>query len=446
MSDQEGERQPTRSGWLRNRVADAVLRRPAPQAEAAPVVEYTGSSNFSRAEVPYGIDLAAAWAWRLLIIGAALLVLLYLVQFFLVIVLPLAIAVFVTALAIPVVDRLHGFGLPRRIAALVTVIVGLLVIAALLTFIGQQISSSVDQLSAQMVGGLEQIRNWLRTGPLHISDAQINNAIQAVQHLISQRGQDIVGKVSEVGSAIGHIVAGAFLVLFGSYFFLADGSKIWTWVVRVFPRASRRRVDSSGRVAWRSLTQFVRATVLVAATDAIGVMIIAWILKLPLISAIGAVVFLGAFIPLIGAFLSGTVAVLVALVSHGPVVALVMLGGLILVQQIESHVLQPFLMGRFVSVHPLGVIVAIAGGVVVAGIPGALVAVPFVASLNAVAQHLATYTEVGESAQHAEQTDPDPSIGMETAPAEGSAAGARSGEHADATTAQSELSAGGEQP
>jgi predicted PurR-regulated permease PerM len=167
-------------------------------------------------------------------------------------------------------------------------------------------------------------------------------------------------------------------------------------------------VDSSGRVGWTSLTQFVRATVLVAGTDAIGVMIIAGILGVPLVFAIGVLVFIGAFVPMIGAFVSGTVAVLVALVAQGPITAVLMLAGVVVVQQIEAHVLQPFLMGRFVSVHPLGVIVAIALGVIVAGIPGALIAVPCAAVLNAVVQHLAEETDVGDSAREAAEDDPAP--------------------------------------
>ena len=152
----------------------------------------------------------------------------------------------------------------------------------------------------------------------------------------------------------------------------------------------------------------MRATVLVAATDAIGIMIGAAILGVPFVLAIGVLVFLGAFVPMIGAFVSGTVAVLVALVAVGPFKALLMLAVIIVVQQIEAHVLQPFLMGRFVSVHPLGVIVAIALGVIVAGIPGALIAVPFAAVLNAVVQHLAEETDVGESAREAAEDDPAP--------------------------------------
>jgi predicted PurR-regulated permease PerM len=169
----------------------------------------------------------------------------------------------------------------------------------------------------------------------------------------------------------------------------------------------------------------VRATVLVAPTDAIGIMIVAVILNVPLVSAIGVIVLLGAFIPLVGAFMSGTVAVLVALGAQGPIVARLMLGGVVLVQQIEAHVLQPFLMGRFVSVHPLGVILAIAMGAIVAGIVGALVAVPLAAALNAVVQHLAAYTEVGESGEEAAADDPeaDPQLAAESQAAEAGSEG-----------------------
>ena len=164
-------------------------------------------------------------------------------------------------------------------------------------------------------------------------------------------------------------------------------------------------MDSSGRVAWISLTQFVRATVIVAITDAVGVMIAASILQVQFVFAIGVLVFIGAFIPIVGAFVAGTVAVLVAFVDHGIVVALFMLGAVVLVQQIESHVLQPFLMGRFVAIHPLGIIIAIAAGILVAGIAGALVAVPFAAAANAVVQHLASDTRVGEDPEEALEHD-----------------------------------------
>ena len=187
--------------------------------------------------------------------------------------------------------------------------------------------------------------------------------------------------------------------MFSTYFFLADGARIWSWVVRLTPRVAREKVDSSGRVAWRSLTMFVRATVLVAATDALGIMLVAAVLGVPFVLAIGVLVFLGAFIPMIGATVAGTVAILVALVDQGPVTALFMLVGVIIVQQIEGHVLQPFLMGRFVSVHPLGVILAIGCGVLVAGVAGALIAVPLRRPPTPSCSTWLRYTALGDDAE-----------------------------------------------
>jgi predicted PurR-regulated permease PerM len=374
-------------------------RQPEPVIEAGP-------SNFSRAQVPWAYDLAAAWAWRFIVISVAGLMVLWTLRFFAVVVFPVVIALFIAALTAPVVALLERFYVPRKLAALLVVLGGLALVALLLTFVGQQVASSIDQLSTKVSGGLGEIRDWLQNGPLHASDSQINNAIANAQDWIQSQGKDLASRASDLGTTLSHILAGFFIILFSTYFFLADGHLIWAWVVRIFPRAARSRADTSGHVAWRSLTQFVRATVLVAGTDAIGIMIFALALNVPLVSAIGVLVFLGAFIPLVGAFLSGTVAVLVALVAQGPVVALIMLGGVVLVQQIEAHVLQPFLMGRFVSVHPLGVILAIACGVLVAGIAGALVAVPLAAALNAVVLHLATFNDDNVAAEAGVATDP----------------------------------------
>src|SRR3954447_19604248 len=366
----------------------AQARAERAHEEPVPVV-VAGESNFEPAKVPHGVDLAAAWSWRALVIGAAAYFCGSLIAKFELVILPLVIALLLTALVVPLVNVLERIGFRRGLASLIVVIASLGTIALLLTFAGQQISAGASDLAGETVKGLEQIRQWLKTGPLNASDTQINDAISRIQDAVTSSNDQAVQRVTEVGTALGRILAAFFIVLFASYFFLADGNHIWSWVVRIFPRASRAQADSSGRVAWRSLTAFVRATVLVAFTDALGIMLVAAILKVPFVFAIGVLVFIGAFIPMIGATLSGSVAVLVALVAHGPLVALFMLGGVIAVQQLEAHVLQPFLLGRMVSVHPLGVIVAIAAGVLVAGIAGALVAVPLVAALNAVVLHLA---------------------------------------------------------
>lgn len=380
--------------------------------EGAEPAVVTGPSNFAKARVPWAYDLVSAYSWRFLVIAGATALILYVLSYLAVVVFPVVIALLIAALAAPLVDSLERLRIPRQAASLIVVVGGVAAIALLLTFVGQQIANSVDQLSSQVVSGLDEIEKWLKDGPLNLSDSTINDGIQSAQDFISREGNDVFGRVTELGVAVGHVIAGFFIVLFATYFFLADGTMIWTWLVRMFPRAAREKADSSGRVAWHSLTQFVRATVMVAAVDAVGIMIFALILDVPLVGAIGVLVFLSSFVPLIGAFLSGTVAVLVALVAHGPIVALIMLAGVVLVQQIEAHVLQPFLMGRFVSVHPLGVILAIAIGVIVAGIGGALIAVPLVAALNAVAQHLASFTDVGEDPLAAAWTDP--AIHLET--------------------------------
>jgi predicted PurR-regulated permease PerM len=358
-------------------------RRPEPPRDVE-----AGHSNYSVARVPYGVDLAAAWSWRLLVLAAGVYVVARGLGMFSVVVLPLVIALLLTALVMPLVELLARV-LPRGLSALLVVVGSIGVVALLLTFAGQQIAQGASNLSDQVVAGLTQIEDALKTGPLHVSDSQINGYIRSAQDAVTSSNAQIVERLTEVGTALGHILAGLFIILFGTYFFLADGNRIWSWTVHIFPRAARAKADSSGRIAWTSLTAFVRATVVVAFTDALGIMIGAFFLKVPFVLAIGVLVFIGAFIPVIGATLSGSVAVLVALVAHGPLVALVMLGVVILIQQLEAHVLQPFLLGRLVSLHPLGVIVALAAGVIIGGIAGALVAVPFVAAANAVVLHLA---------------------------------------------------------
>ena len=390
-------------GRLRERLANQFAQqwatvRAERREELAPAPIPTGPSNFAPAQVPWGVDLAAAWAWRFLVIVAAGYLIVMALGFFAVITLPLAVAMLIAALGTPVVEAMHRIGVPRRLAAAFVVIGGVAFVAALLTFAGQQVAQGASDLAEQVVQGLEEIRAWLQTGPLNATDSQINDVIRSTQEAITEQSRDgeALSQVSEFGVAVGHVVAGFFIVLFATFFFLADGERIWAWTVRLAPRAAREHIDGSGRVAWVSLTQFVRATVLVAAVDAIGIMIVAAVLGVPFVLAIGVLVFLGAFIPMVGATVAGTVAVLVALVAQGPITALLMLAGVIAVQQLEGHVLQPFLMGRFVSLHPLGVIVAIGCGVIVAGIAGALIAVPLAAAGNAVVQHLSRDTEIGE--------------------------------------------------
>lgn len=339
--------------------------------------------------VPAGVDLAAGWAWRLLLIAAAGGVGIWLLRYFSEITVPVAIAVLGTALTIGAVDWLVDHRVPRIVATFIVVLTMVVAFFGMLALVGQQLATQVDDLQANVVEGITQIQDWARTGPLGLSDAQLQTWIDDAKASISSGDTSVLTRITEVGTTITHIVAGFFIALFAAFFFLYEGDRIWSWVVALFPRTARERVHSSGETAWHSLRAFVRATVIVALTDAAGIAFAAWALGVPLTLAIGVIVFLGAFVPIIGALISGLVAVLVALVAQGPWTALFMLIAVVVVQQIESHVLQPFLMGAFVAIHPLAIIVAIAAGVVVAGVVGALIAVPLAASLNGVVRHLA---------------------------------------------------------
>ena len=205
---------------------------------------------------------------------------------------------------------------------------------------------------------------------------------------LSANSEEIVSRALEATATAGEIVTGAVLTLFALAFFLYEGEKIWAWLVALFPGGARERIDTAGRAGWRTLTAYVRATIVVATADAVGIGVGAALLGVPLAIPLGVLVFLGAFVPIVGALVSGSVAVLVALVALGPVQALIMLAIVVGVQQVESHLLQPFVLGRAVSVHPLAVVLAIGAGLIAAGIVGALFAVPLVAVGNTVSHSL----------------------------------------------------------
>ena len=356
-----------------------------------------------RYQVPVGVEIATQWAWRLIVFAVAGGIGIWLLRYFSEITVPVAIAVLGTALTIGAVDWLEDHGVRRVLATFVVVLLMLLAFVGMLTLVGQQLSTQFTDLKSNVVEGISQVQDWAKTGPLHLSDSQIQSWLDKAKDSISSSNTSVFTTVSEVGVTITHILAGFFIALFSSFFFLYEGDRIWAWIVALFPKEARERVNSSGHTAWASLTAFVRATVIVALTDAIGIALGAWILGVPLALAIGVLVFLGAFIPIIGALLSGMVAVLVALVAQGPWVALAMLGVVVAIQQLEAHVLQPFLMGRLVAVHPLAIIIALAAGVTVAGVVGALVAVPLAACLNGVIRHLVTVAQEFE-----DDPEPDP--------------------------------------
>ncbi|GLY08027.1 MULTISPECIES: AI-2E family transporter [Actinoplanes] len=347
-----------------------------------PAIVHHSTSSRDDADVPQPLRIAAAWSWRLIVVGVVGWALLQLIGVVSVVVVPLAIALLLTALLKPAVGWLLGLRLPPSLATFLVLVGGLAAVAGTLTLVVNQFIEGVPQLTQNATAGVRQIQDWARTGPLHLSDAQVDQAIDSGQEWINANTSSLTSTGIATAATIAELVTGLLLVLFATFFFLRDGRKIWRFLVRLFPVSARWSLADAGDASWRTLGAYVRATVLVAFIDALGIGLALLVLEVPFPFPLAALVFLGAFIPIVGASVSGAVAVLVALVDQGWVVALITLGAVILVQQVEGHVLQPLIMGRAVAVHPLAVIIGIACGVVLAGIIGALVAVPLIAVLN----------------------------------------------------------------
>jgi predicted PurR-regulated permease PerM len=354
----------------------APEQRPSVQPPPEPPIEDV------RAAIPYGMRLAAAWSWRLLLIGGVVAVAIFLVIQLRYIVIPMLVAVLISALLVPFAGLLHRHGWPKWLAITVAMLSALAVVGGLLTLGIWQIVRGFDELAAQSVVAWNDFRTWLSDGPLHYSETELNGFVDQIVAAVQADSGVLVSGALSVGSTLGHFFAGTLLALFATLFILIDGRGIWGWVVRVFPRRARAAVDGAGIAGWTTLQNFVKVQILVATIDAIGIGLGAFLLQVPLAVPIAILVFLGSFIPIVGAVVTGALAVFVALVYNGFWPAVIMLAVVLLVQQIEGHVLQPLIMGTAVKVHPLGVVLAVAAGSFLAGIPGALFAVPIAAVLN----------------------------------------------------------------
>jgi predicted PurR-regulated permease PerM len=343
--------------------------------------------------VPRGVRIAAAWSWRLIALVAGLYVLIRVVSLLRVIVIPVVVAVLLAALLQPAAGALRRRGVGESLAAGLVLVGGLVVVFGTLGLIIQTFVAEFDDLSAQVRDGLDEVQGWLARGPLHLNEQQLSDLIERGQQQLSENQGRLTAGALSTATTVGEVVTGFFLALFTLFFFLRDGGRIWQFLCRLLPGSARFPVARAGHYSWHTLINYVRATVLVAFVDAVGIGIGLFVLDIPLALPLAALVFLGAFIPVVGATISGAVAVLVALVSDGPIKALILLGIVIAVQQLEGHILQPLIMGRAVALHPLAVILAIAAGIVVAGIVGGLVAVPLLAVVNTAVRYLNEHPE-----------------------------------------------------
>ncbi|WBB91653.1 AI-2E family transporter [Verrucosispora sp. WMMC514] len=362
-------------------------------AEPVPPTDDGAVSTASRddADVPRGLRIAAAWSWRLIVIGIVGWGLLRILGAVRVVIVPLLVALLLAALLAPAVGWLLRARFPRTLATAVVLIGGLAAVIGTLTLVVNEFIAGLPELSSSAAAGIGQIQDWLRDGPLNLSDTQLDRYIESGQNWINENSQALTSNAISTAGTVVEVFTGALLVLFATFFFLRDGDRIWRFLVGMFPVAARWRVDDAGRASWLTLVAYVRATVLVAFIDAVGIGVALVLFDVPFAFPLTALVFLGAFIPIVGATLSGAVAVLVALVDGGWVTALIILGAVVVVQQVEGNVLQPWIMGRAVALHPLPVVLAVTAGVVLEGIVGALVAVPLIAVLNTAVRRLSRH-------------------------------------------------------
>jgi predicted PurR-regulated permease PerM len=353
---------------------------PRPDPVKSERVEVARGSDGRPILLPRGVVVATTWSWRVLVVGTALYVLLFLVLArTAVVTTPLLLAVLVTALLYPVFRVLRRLRLPKVVAALLAILLLLLVLAAAFYFVGRQIASGIQEATDQAALGLNQLLE--RTAQLlGVEQSRVMDlARQAQEQLQSASGQLASGALS-VTSTVVTVVTGLLLLLFATIFFLADGPRIWRFLTRLLPSEAREPAFHAGQEAWHSVGTYVRTLPLVALADAIGIGGGAWLLGIPFALPIGVLTFFAAFVPIVGAVLAGAVAVLIALVSNGLVTALVMLAIILAVQQIEGNVLQPLLLGRALDLHPLAVVLATSIGILLAGIVGGVLAVPVLAA------------------------------------------------------------------
>ncbi|GAA4141211.1 AI-2E family transporter [Leifsonia shinshuensis] len=333
--------------------------------------------------VPSGVRTASEWSWRLLAILALAGVVVYLVFTFHEIVVPVLVALLVAALLQPAVAGLIRHRWPTWAAILVCLLAFAGIVAGLIALVTWQVRAGLPHLEQESVAAYNRARDALRQPPWNISDTQFAGYLHDAGVYAQKDSGALIGGALRVGSTTGRILADALIALFATIFILIDGAGIWRWITGLLPRGGQPALQAGGAAGWRTLTSFVRVQILVAAVNGVGIGLVAFFLGLPLAIPIGVIVLLFSFIPVIGAIVSGIIAVAIALVFAGPVQALIMLAGVLVVHLLEAHVMQPLLVGGAVKVHPLAVVVGVAAGTGLAGVPGALFAVPLIAVGNA---------------------------------------------------------------
>lgn len=352
--------------------------------------------------IPGTLRTTAGITWRVLVVVAGFVFVGYVLNIIFPVVFALFFALLMTAWTQPLMNLLH-----RKLPKVLSMVLALFIIgAAVLIIVGSVIRSSIGEgpkLVAAVESGITQLQDWLKTGPLGLTDSTISNLITQLESWAKSMAGTLAGDVMGALGSVGTVIIAASVFFYAVVFFLLSPVPIWNWLLSWMPGRVRTPVDVSGRLAWDAVSGYTRGIVVVAFADATLVFIGLTLLQVPLAPALAALVFLGAFIPVIGAPIATFFAAIVALAERGPIVALLVIGLTVVVGSFDGDVLQPLVMKRAVSLHPLAIVFAIAAGGIAMGIFGALIAVPVAGAIYKVACYL-----TGRDTEHPYPPPPSP--------------------------------------
>ncbi len=371
-----------RSGPGQDRAA-AAGQRPAGRPEQARVTmpdRRESAAEYNR--VPGWLQTGAAWSWRLLVLALAIYLITRMLGVLYIVVVPCIAALLLTALLQPLANRLCGLGLPRLAATWATMLIAAAVFGGLVTLVATRVSADYPTLVAETRHTATQVESLLSGPPFHVKNSNVQKFLNDIPSYLSKHKSLVEGTVVTGGKIAAEFFGGLVLMLFVTFFLIKDGERIWTWLLGALRTESAERVNRAGHAAWLAVVYYIRGTVAVAAIHAIVIGLVLWIMGVPLALPLAVLVFLAAFVPLVGLLVAGALAIVVTLATKGWVDAVILLGILIVEDQLEAHLLQPQVVGRVIRLHPLAVILSLAVGGVLAGIVGAVVAVPIVAVIT----------------------------------------------------------------
>jgi predicted PurR-regulated permease PerM len=376
-----------RAGQLGDAGQDAGTADAANGGPSRPQVT-SGDRITPEPPVPRGLQRAAAWSWRLLVIGLLIYVAFRVASALSLVVLPCIAALLLTALLQPLTARLRRAGLPSLAATWCTVLAAIIILAGISILAADRVSADYPRLQTEVTHTANQVQASLAGAPFHVNSVRLQEYYNDVVHFLSQHKSLIAGTVVTGGKIVLELLTGLVLMIFITFFLLKDGERIWAWLIKGLRPEFRQRADNAGAAAWTALVNYVRGTSAVAAIHAVFIGLALWLLGVPLLVPLIILVFLAAFVPLVGILVAGALAILVTLGTKGWIAAVILLGVFLLENQIESHLLQPLVVGRIVRLHPLAIILVLAVGGIVAGIAGAIVAVPAAAAISYAWPHL----------------------------------------------------------